>query len=168
MKFAPVTLALTAAIALGPILAGAPTVALAQDGPPPPDAQYHSAEDYCHHQKKHGQHVGAILGAIGGAIIGSNLAAHSGGRAGGAVLGGAAGAAIGSNIGRSAAKCTDKGDAFWTEDQTYAWDDSAYYHAGGAHDDDWYRGHNCRWGQDYDGSYARVCRRDDGNYYYTE
>ena len=162
MKFAPVTLALAAAMALGPVVVSAPTVAVAQD------AQYSSYEDYCHHQKKHGQHVGTVLGAIGGAIIGSNLAAHSGGRAGGAVLGAAAGAAVGSNVGRSIgdAKCQN-GHAYWTEDQTYSWDDSAYYHPGGYYSDDYYRGHNCRWAQDYDGSYTRVCRRNDGYYYYT-
>ncbi|HEY3815431.1 MAG TPA: glycine zipper 2TM domain-containing protein [Caulobacteraceae bacterium] len=167
MKFAPVSLAVAAAMALGPIAVSAPTIAVAQDGPPP-DAQYSSYEDYCHHAKKHGQHVGTILGAIGGAIIGSNLAAHSGGRAGGAVLGGAAGAAVGSNVGRSmgSAKCKN-GDAYWSEDQTYAWDDSSYYHPGGYYSDDYYRGHHCRWGQDYDGSYVRVCRRNDGNYYYS-
>jgi Glycine zipper 2TM domain len=161
MKFAPVTLALTAAMALGPILA-IPTSASAQP------ADYRSYEDYCHAKKKHGQHLGTVLGAIGGAVIGSNLAAHSGGRAGGAVLGAAAGAAVGSNVGRSAgeAKCSG-GHAYWTEDQTYAYDDSAYYHPGGYYNDDYYRGRHCRWAQDYDGSYIRVCRHNDGNFYYT-
>jgi hypothetical protein len=161
MKFAPISVALAAVLAVGSI--SVPTFSVAQDG-----AQYQHYEDYCHHQKKKGQHTGAILGAIGGAIIGSNLAAHSGGRAGGAVLGAAAGAAVGSNIGRSAgaAKC-DGDHAYWTEEQTYPYDDTTYYHAGGYYDDDWYRGHHCRWAQDYDGSYVRVCRGHHGYYYYS-
>jgi hypothetical protein len=162
MKFAPVSIALAAVLAVGSV--SVPTFAVAQD-----DHDYRSYQDYCHHQKKHGQHTGAILGAIGGAIVGSNMAAHHGGRAGGAVLGAAAGAAIGSNIGRSAgaAKC-DNGNAYWTEDQTYAYDDRAYYHGGGYYDDDYYRHHHCRWAQEYDGSYVRVCRGRHGNYYYSQ
>ncbi len=160
MKLAPISLALAAVLAVGSI--SVPTFSVAQDS-------YNHYEDYCHHQKKQGQRTGAILGAIGGAFIGSNLAAHHGGRAGGAVLGAAGGAAIGSNIGREAGKAKCDGDhAYWTEDQTYSYDDRAYYHGGGAYDDGYYRHHHCRWAQDYDGSYVRVCRGHHGYYYISE
>ncbi|MBS0297006.1 MAG: glycine zipper 2TM domain-containing protein [Proteobacteria bacterium] len=161
MKFAPVSMLVAASMAAGALVT--PTVTLAQP------AEYRSYEDYCHHQKKSGQRSGAILGAIAGAVIGSNMASHHGGRAGGAALGAAAGAAVGSNIGREAgkAKCDRNGNAYWTEDETYSYDDRAYYHGGGRYDDGYYRHHRCRWAREYDGSYVRVCP-DRSGYYRVE
>jgi hypothetical protein len=166
MKFTPLSLVLAATLAMGSITVPTYSMAAGNGAGAGEGQDYRSADDYCRHQKKHGQHVGTILGVIGGAIIGSNLAAHSGGRAGGAVLGAAAGGVIGSNIGRSSAKC-DGGNAYWSEDSTYGYRDQAYYHGGGYYDDDWYDRHRCRWAQDYDGSYVRVCPDNRGYYRVT-
>jgi hypothetical protein len=156
MKFAPLSLILAASLSVGTL--ATPTISVAQE--------YRNYEDYCQHQKKSGQHKGLVLGAIAGAVIGSNLASHHGGRAGGAALGAAAGAAVGSNIGREAgkAKCDNKGNAYWSEDETYPYNDRTYYRGGGQYDDGYYESHRCRWARDYDGSYVRVCPDREGYY----
>ena len=157
MRFAPVSLMLAATLAAGSL--AVPTFATAQD--------YRTYDDYCHSQKKKGQHNGALLGAIAGAVIGSNMASHHGGRAGGAVLGAAAGAAVGSNIGRDAAKAKcDKQGAYWDQGDTYDYRDRSYYHGGGGYyRDDYYENRRCRWAREYDGDYVRVCPDRDGHYH---
>jgi hypothetical protein len=151
------TIALAAAVAAGSL--SVPTTSLAQEGP-----RYSTWADYCHHQKKKGQRTGAVLGAIAGAVIGSNVAGH-GNKTGGAVVGAAAGAAVGANVGREMgkAKCDDRG-AYWSRDNTYDYGDRHYYREGGRHGDRWYQRRHCRWAQEYDGSYVRVCPDSRGYY----
>lgn len=161
MKSKALTLALAAAFAAGPL--AAPTFVSAQ----PRDAyQDQTYNDYCRHKKKEGQRTGAILGGIFGALFGNAVSSH-GGKPGGTVIGAAAGAAVGSNIGLQSAKCDDRG-AYWSQEETYAYDDPQYYRRGGHYDDNWYRHRKCRWAKEYNNEWIRVCPDRQGRYHYSD
>ena len=114
MKIAPLSVALTAAIAVGAV--ASPSLAQDYYGP-------RNAVADCQVAKHQDQTAGGLLGALAGAVIGSNIA-HGGGRTGGALIGAAAGAAGGSNIGVSNAHSTE---ACQVADREGGWQPAAYY-----------------------------------------
>jgi hypothetical protein len=159
MKFATLTLALTAALALNAISAPSFAQSDRRGGGYYDDQRY---RDYCHDKKKNGQKGGAVLGAIAGAVIGSNVAGR-GAKTEGAVVGGVAGAVVGSNVGRSMGKCDGRG-AYWNKGNSYPYRGDYYRQGGGRYDDRYYESRRCRWAEDYNGDRIRVCPDNNGRY----
>ena len=172
MKVAPITAAVTAAIAIGSVA----TPVLAQGyGYYTDQARYDSYA--CGSVKHQDQTSGGILGAIAGAVLGSNIA-HGGGRTGGALIGAAAGAVVGSNIGISASRGSDAcqaaaGDGYYGParyERGYVYQQPAYYGGGSYYQADYYRSYphdaHDRWAHAQGGDDHRDGRggRDQGGY----
>jgi len=180
MKFAPVTLALTAAIAAGslatPSFADHDRSGRYYDSRNDrssnygynnryyqPAGDYAYYEDACRDEKKKRRNTGAAVGAVAGAAVGSQVAGR-GAKTEGAVLGAVVGAIAGAEIGRKSAKsshaCDNQG-AYFNSRQTYAY---RGYSERGRYGDDYYSQRNCRWARDYRGEYIRVCPDRQGRY----
>jgi len=155
MKFAPATLALSAALALTGCASTMDSAYAPSGGYRYADSERHY-RDYCRDRKRDGKIAGGVVGAVAGALIGNEIEDHEG-----AVIGGIAGAAIGSNIGGKAAACDDRG-AYWSEGDTLAY--SSYSGYRGRYDDEWYSNRRCRWARDWRGDYVRVCPDSSGRY----
>src|SRR5436190_11771587 len=118
-KFAPISIALAAAIAASAMAAPASYAR------PSREYRYSEADQYyhqaCRKERRDRRVAGGVLGAIAGGVIGSNVAGH-GNRTTGTVVGATAGAVVGNNIGRASVRCDGNG-AYWSRNETYGYND---------------------------------------------